>query len=175
MPEDDSSTRPAPEIPEKRRSWLDRISSMLSGEPSTRDDLVELLRDVQADGLIAADTLKMMEGALTVSELSVGDVMVSRSQMVMLAADEKLIDLMKHVVESGHSRFPVHGDDKAEILGVLLAKDLLRGVVADNCPASVHELLRPRVLIPESKHPDVLLRELRQSPNHLEERTRVGR
>src|SRR3546814_256673 len=93
MPEDDSSTLHAPEIPDKRRSWLDRISSMLSGEPSTRDDLVELLRDVQADGLIAADTLKMMEGALTVSELSVGDVMVPRSQMVMLAADEKLIDI----------------------------------------------------------------------------------
>src|SRR3546814_5775510 len=88
MPEDDSSTLPAPEIPEKRRSWLDRISSMLSGEPSTRDDLVELLRDVQADGLIAADTLKMMEGALTVSELSVGDVMVPRSQVVMIAGDD---------------------------------------------------------------------------------------
>src|SRR3546814_2166869 len=89
------------------------------------------------------------------------------SQMVMLAADEKLIDLMKHVVESGHSRFPVHGDDKDEILGVLLAKDLLRGVVADNGPASVHELLRPAVLIPESKRLDVLLREFRQSRNHM--------
>ena len=167
MPEDDSSTSHANEIPEKRRSWLDRISSMLSGEPSTRDDLVELLRDVQADGLIAADTLKMMEGALTVSDLSVGDVMIPRSQMVMLASDEKLIDLMKHVVESGHSRFPVHGDDKDEILGILLAKDLLRGVVADNGPASVHELLRPAVLIPESKRLDVLLREFRQSRNHM--------
>src|SRR5690606_40706665 len=114
MPEDDSSTSHASEIPEKRRSWLDRISSMLSGEPSTRDDLVELLRDVQADGLIAADTLKMMEGALTVSELSVGDVMIPRSQMVMLSADEPFIELMKHVVESGHSRFPVHGDDRSE-------------------------------------------------------------
>ena len=167
MPEDDSSTPHATEIPEKRRSWLDRISSMLSGEPSTRDDLIELLRDVQADGLIAADTLKMMEGALTVSDLSVGDVMIPRSQMVMLSADEKLIDLMKHVVESGHSRFPVHGDDKDEILGILLAKDLLRGVVADNGPASVHELLRPAVLIPESKRLDVLLREFRQSRNHM--------
>ena len=167
MPEDDSSTSHATEIPEKRRSWLDRISSMLSGEPSTRDDLVELLRDVQADGLIAADTLKMMEGALAVSDLSVGDVMIPRSQMVMLPADEKFIDLMKHVVESGHSRFPVHGDDKDEILGILLAKDLLRGVVADNGPASVHELLRPAVLIPESKRLDVLLREFRQSRNHM--------
>src|SRR3546814_3714624 len=119
MPEDDSSTLPAPEIPEKRRSWLDRISSMLSGEPSTRDDLVELLRDVQADGLIAADTLKMMEGALTVSELSVGDVMVPRSQMVMLAADEKLIDLMKHVVESGHSRFPRSAEHTSELQSLM--------------------------------------------------------
>ncbi|GAB3306094.1 HlyC/CorC family transporter [Luteimonas notoginsengisoli] len=167
MPEDDSSTPHATEIPDKRRSWLDRIGSMLSGEPSTRDDLVELLRDVQADGLIAADTLKMMEGALTVSELSVGDVMIPRSQMVMLSADENFIDLMKHVVESGHSRFPVHGDDKDEILGVLLAKDLLRGVVADNGPGTIHELLRPAVLIPESKRLDVLLREFRQSRNHM--------
>ncbi|MGV8930959.1 MAG: HlyC/CorC family transporter [Luteimonas sp.] len=167
MPEDDSSQATAPDVSEKRRSWLDRIGSMLSGEPSTREDLVELLRDVQADGLIAADTLKMMEGALTVSELSVGDVMIPRSQMVMLSADEKFIDLMKQVVESGHSRFPVHGDDKDEILGVLLAKDLLRGVVADNGPGTVRELLRPAVLIPESKRLDVLLREFRQSRNHM--------
>src|SRR3546814_14536790 len=74
---------------------------------------------------------------------------------------------MKHVVESGHSRFPVHGDDKDEFLGVLLAKYLLRGVVADNGPASVHELLRPAVLIPESKRLDVLLRAIRQVPNHM--------
>ncbi len=167
MPEDDSSTSHATEIPEKRRSWLDRIGSMLSGEPSTREDLVELLRDVQADGLIAADTLKMMEGALTVSELSVGDVMIPRSQMVMLPADERFLDLMKQVVESGHSRFPVHGEDKDEILGVLLAKDLLRGVVADNGPGTIRELLRPAVLIPESKRLDVLLREFRQSRNHM--------
>src|SRR3546814_12908012 len=103
MPEDDSSTLPAPEIPEKRRSWLDRISSMLSGEPSTRDDLVELLRDVQAEGLIAADTLKMMEGALTVSELRAGDVMVRRSQMVMLAADGTPTDLMTADVGEGQA------------------------------------------------------------------------
>src|SRR5690606_39488277 len=102
-------------------------------------------RDVQADGLIAADALKMMEGALTVSGLSVGDVMIPRSQMVMLSADEPFIELMKHVVESGHSRFPVHGDDKDEILGVLLAKDLVRGGVAANDPAPAHELTRPDV------------------------------
>ncbi|MCW5581474.1 MAG: CBS domain-containing protein [Luteimonas sp.] len=166
MSEDDSSPH-ASEPPEKRRSWLERISSAISGEPSTRDDLVELLRDTHSDGLIGADTLRMMEGALAVSDMTVGDVMVSRAQMVALPADAKFLELMKQVVESGHSRFPVHGEDKDEILGILLAKDLLRGVVADNGPGTIHELLRPAVLIPESKKLDVLLREFRQSRNHM--------
>ncbi|HRO28337.1 MAG TPA: CBS domain-containing protein, partial [Luteimonas sp.] len=166
MSEDDSSPS-ASEPPEKRRSWLERLSSAISGEPSTRDDLVELLRDTHSDGLIEADTLRMMEGALAVSDMTVGDVMVSRAQMVALPADAKFLDLMKQVVESGHSRFPVHGEDKDEILGILLAKDLLRGVVADNGPDSIHALLRPAVLIPESKKLNLLLREFRQSRNHM--------
>ena len=157
MSEDDSSTHAHPQATDapdhrggdKRRSWLDRISSALSGEPTTREDLVELLRDAQADGLI------------------VGDVMIPRSQMVALPAEAQFLELMKLVVESGHSRFPVHGDDKDEILGILLAKDLLRGVVADDGPASIHALLRPAVLIPESKRLDILLREFRQSRNHM--------
>ena len=172
MSEDDSSSGTpsagtTPEPPERRRSWLDRLSSALSGDPSSRDDLVELLRDAQADGLIEADTLRMMEGSIAVSEMTVGDVMVPRSQMVSLPVEARLIDLMKQVVESGHSRFPVHGEDKDEILGILLAKDLLRGVVADNGPGTVRELLRPAVLIPESKKLNVLLREFRQSRNHM--------
>ena len=166
MSEDDSS-RSAPEPPERRRSWLERISSAFSGEPDTREDLVAVLRDAQGNGLIDADSLRMMEGALSVSELSVGDVMVSRAQMVSLPADARFIDLMKQVVESGHSRFPVHGEDRDEILGILLAKDLLRGVVADNGPGDIHSLLRPAVLIPESKKLNVLLREFRQSRNHM--------
>jgi len=165
MSEDDSSSATEPH--DKRRSWLERISTALSGEPATREDLVESLRDAQSEGLIAADTLRMMEGAIAVSDLSVGDVMIPRSQMIALPAEAGLLDLMKQVVESGHSRFPVHGDDKDEILGILLAKDLLRGVVADNGPATVHELLRPAVLIPESKRLNVLLREFRQTRNHM--------
>ena len=165
MPEDDSSL--APDGADKRRSWIDRLSAALSGEPTTREDLVELLRDVQADGLIAADTLSMMEGALAVSDLTVGDVMVPRAQVVALPGSAPLRDLMAQVVESGHSRFPVHGEDKDEILGVLLAKDLLRSVVAGNGRMGVRELLRPAVLIPESKRLNVLLREFRQSRNHM--------
>ncbi len=166
MSEDDSS-RQLIEPQEKRRSWLDRISSALSGEPTTREDLVEILRDAQADGLIAADTLTMMEGAITVSDLTVGDVMIPRSQVVALPAEAPFNDLMKMVVESGHSRFPVHGEDTDDVLGILLAKDLLRGVVSDSRPGNIHELLRPAVLIPESKRLDVLLREFRMSRNHM--------
>ncbi len=152
---------------EKRRSWLDRLSSAISGEPSNHEDLLELLRDVHADGVIDADTLRMMEGTLSVSEMTVSDVMVPRAQMVVLPVDAKFLNLMREVVESGHSRFPIHGEDKDEILGILLAKDLLRGVVADNGPGTIRELLRPVVLVPETKRLDILLREFRQSRNHM--------
>ncbi|HXH00680.1 MAG TPA: transporter associated domain-containing protein [Xanthomonadaceae bacterium] len=157
----------APESSDRGRSWLDRISSLLSGEPTSRSDLVELLRDAQADGLIDPDTLRMMEGAIAMSALSVGDIMIPRAQVVALPADASLEELMRQVVESGHSRFPVHGEDRDDVIGVLLAKDLLRVFVAEHAPASVHELLRPAVLIPESKRLDLLLKEFRQSRNHM--------
>src|SRR5918993_1770814 len=161
MPEDPDSHPP------ERRSWLERLSLAFTGEPQTREDLVEILRDAQANGLVGADTLKMLEGALSVSERQVGDIMVPRSQMVSLPIGEKFLDLMKLVVESGHSRFPVHGEDKDDILGILLAKDLLRGIVADGGTGQVRELLRPAVLIPESKRLNVLLKEFRLSRNHM--------
>ena len=153
--------------PPERRSWLERLSLAFSGEPQTREDLIEILRDAQDNGLIGSDTLKMLEGALAVSELQVDDIMLPRSQMVSLPADAEFMDLMKLVVESGHSRFPVHGEDKDDILGILLAKDLLRGIVADGGPGQVRELLRPAVLIPESKRLNVLLKEFRLSRNHM--------
>lgn len=166
MSEDDSSSS-TQEQNEKKRSWLERLTSAFSGEPHTRDELVAVLHTAHADGLIAADTLRMMEGAISVAELTVGDVMISRSQMVSLPVEAPFLELMKQVVESGHSRFPVHGDNKDDILGVLLAKDLLRGVVADHGPANVRELLRPAVLIPEAKKLNVLLKEFRLSRNHM--------
>ena len=153
--------------PPERRSWLERLSIAFSGEPQTREDLVEILRDAQENGLIGGDTLRMLEGALGVSELQVGDIMLNRSQMVSLPADAAFMDLMRMVVESGHSRFPVHGDDKDDILGILLAKDLLRGIVADGGPGQIRELLRPAILIPESKRLNVLLKEFRTSRNHM--------
>jgi magnesium and cobalt transporter len=165
MSEDDS--RSSPELPEKRRGWLERLSHAFSGEPESREDLVALLRDAQSNGVLAADTLKMMEGAMSVAELTVGDVMISRSQMVSLPVEGELAEVLEQVVESGHSRFPVHGENRDEILGILLAKDLLRGVVSGRGTASVRELLRPAVLIPESKKLNVLLKEFRLSRNHM--------
>lgn len=106
MSEDDSST--SPENGEKKRSWLERLGSAFSSEPHTRDELVGILQTAQQDGLIAADTLRMMEGAISVAELTVGDVMIPRSHMVSLPVDRPFIELMKQVVDSGHSRFPVH-------------------------------------------------------------------
>ncbi len=174
MSEDDSTHSPdysdkpqEPKPHEKRRSWLDRISSAFSGEPSTRDDLVAVLRDAQSDGLIGGDTLRMMEGAISVADLTVGDVMIPRAQMVSLPVDGDFLELMQQVIESGHSRFPVHGENKDEMLGILLAKDLLRGVVAEQRPQDIRELLRPAVLIPESKKLNLLLKEFRLSRNHM--------
>ncbi len=166
MSEDDS-TSSLSEHNDRKRSWLERLGAAFSGEPQTRDQLVAVLQTAHEDGLIAADTLRMMQGAISVAELTVGDVMISRSQMVSLPAEAPFIELMQQVVESGHSRFPVHGENKDDILGILLAKDLLRGVVAENGVQSVRELLRPAVLIPEAKKLNVLLKEFRLSRNHM--------
>jgi magnesium and cobalt transporter len=139
---------------------------MLSGEPRNREELLAELREAQANGLLSGDTYAMVEGALRVAHLSVDDVMVPRAQMVMLALDEDPASILATVVESGHSRFPVHGEDKDEILGILLAKDLLRGC-AQGKPAEVRALLRPAMMIPESMRLNVLLAELRRSRNHM--------
>lgn len=148
------------------RSWWDRLGHMFSGEPRNREELVEELRAAQANGLLSNDTLTMVEGALKVTELSVDDVMVPRSQIVMISADAPLSDILAAVVESGHSRFPVHGDDKDEILGILLAKDLLK-YFGDGDHFDIRTILRPAVLIPESMRLNVLLAEFRLSRNHM--------
>jgi magnesium and cobalt transporter len=161
MNEDHPSPSPAP------RSWLDRISHALSGEPRNIEELLEELRSAQTKGLLSNDTLSMVEGAIEVSGLQVSDVMISRAQMVAVAVDAPLKDLVATVISSGHSRYPVHGEDKDEILGILLAKDLLKCFVDADAPCSIRALLRPAVLIPESKRLNILLKEFRLSRNHM--------
>lgn len=160
MSEDSSTTGSAP------RSWFGRLSQALTGEPKSRDDLLQDLRHAHASGLLAADTLEMIEGAMTVAELQVSDVMVPRGQMISVPIEADMAEILAIVVSSGHSRFPVHGDDRDEVLGILLAKDLLRCFAAGE-PPRLQTLLRPAVLVPESKRLNVLLREFRLSRNHM--------
>jgi magnesium and cobalt transporter len=155
--------------PHPHRSWLERISQLVSGEPRNIEELLEELRGAQAKGLLSGDTLSMVEGAIEVSDLTVADVMVPRGQMVCLPADAPLTEILRRVIESGHSRFPVYSDDDPDrIIGILLAKDLLKcfaeGAAA---PCNIRALLRPPVLIPESKRLDILLKEFRLSRNHM--------
>lgn len=148
------------------RSWWDRLGHMFSGEPRNRKELIDELRNAQANGLMSPDTLTMVEGAIKVTELSVDDVMIPRAQIVMLSAEAPLREILETVVESGHSRFPVHGEDKDDILGILLAKDLLR-FVGNGDHFDFASVLRPAVLIPESMRLNVLLAEFRHTRNHM--------
>jgi magnesium and cobalt transporter len=138
---------------------------MLAGEPRTPEELLEDLREAQSNGLLTDETYAMIEGAIHVTEMVVGDVMVPRAQMVTLDANDDFPTILAAVIESGHSRFPVHGEDKDEILGILLAKDLLRHSPDDGL--DVHGLLRRAVMIPESMRLNVLLAEFRRSRNHM--------
>ncbi len=162
MPEEPSSSSGSPS-----KSWLERLGQALSNEPRSREELLDELRTAQANGLLSADTLAMMEGAIKVTQQSVGDVMVPRAQMVSIDVESPYLDVVKIAVESGHSRFPVHGEDRDEVLGILLAKDLLRAVAEGRQPGTLRELLRPAVLIPESKRLNVLLKEFRLTRNHM--------
>jgi magnesium and cobalt transporter len=148
--------------------WLRRITQSMSGEPENRAELVSVLRDAAARGLLDGEALSMIEGVLAVSDLLVRDIMVPRSQMAIIERDAALEEIVPMVVESGHSRFPVVGDDRDTVAGILLAKDLLRytsGV--RTAEFDIKELMRPTVFVPESKRLDVLLKEFRSSRNHM--------
>jgi magnesium and cobalt transporter len=148
--------------------WLRRITDSFSGEPRDLDELAEVLADAHEKGLIDADALEMLRGVLEVAELQVRDIMVPRSQMVVVNRSDSPEEILPVVIESGHSRFPVIGDDRDQVAGILLAKDLLRYYIEDGQKEfDIKECLRPAVFIPESKRLNVLLKEFRVSHNHI--------
>ncbi|MDD3517188.1 MAG: transporter associated domain-containing protein [Chromatiales bacterium] len=152
--------------PPKR--WLERLSLALLGEPQDRQQLIELLRHAHQRDLLDIDGLSMVEGVLAVSEMQVRDIMIPRSQMDVVQQDEDLQTMLPSIIETAHSRFPVIGDDRDDVVGILLAKDLLRYFRQDNSEAfSLSDILRPAVFVPESKRLNVLLREFRVSRNHM--------
>ncbi len=150
------------------RSLMDRIVHALGGEPRDQEELLELLRDAQARNIFDADTLQMVEGAFQVVEMRVRDIMVPRAQMVVLEDDATFEEILPIIIKSGHSRFPVISEDKDDVVGVLLAKDLLRqvnGQATDNF--SLSNIIRPVTITPETKRLNMLLKEFRSKRNHL--------
>ncbi len=148
-------------------SWLERLSQAILGEPKDRDELVELLRDAQQRKLLDPQALKMMEGVMLVSETQVREVMVPRSKMVILEQNWSLEQLVAAIVESGHSRFPVIGENKDNVIGILIVKDLLIHAFDHREDFDLRALLRPVKFIPESKRLNILLNEFRSKRLHM--------
>jgi len=153
-----------------QRAWIKKAIRLMGGEPQNRAQLLELLREAKQRTVMDADALSMIEGVLQVSDLRVRDIMIPRAQMVVVSRSDSLEAVMKVAVESAHSRFPVIGDDRGEVVGLLLAKDLLTFCVRgeeEKRRFNIRELLRAAVFVPESKRLDVLLKEFRASRNHM--------
>jgi hemolysin (HlyC) family protein len=151
--------------PHPKPTLLERIGAILMREPEDREQLLELLQSSYERNLMDADALAMIEGVLQVSELHARDIMVPRSQMDVVNGDEQPEKFLAQVIESGHSRFPVIGENKDDIIGILLAKDLLRYFAGQEF--NVREMLRPAVFIPEAKRLNVLLKDFRRTRNHM--------
>lgn len=154
--------------PTHARSWLEKLGQILAGEPRDRNELVEILRDAAERRLLDINSLGMIEGVLEVPELRVRDIMIPRSQMIVIEQDMPLEQILPIVITTVHSRFPVIGENKDEVLGILLAKDLLAYTFGDKeKPFNLQDVLRNAVFVPESKRLDVLLQEFRLNRNHM--------
>ncbi len=150
------------------KSWLDKISQIFSSEPRTRSDLEEVLAVAAENEVIDPDARSIMEGAMQVSDMQVRDIMIPRAQMEMIKGDATLEDILPQIIRSAHSRYPVIGESPDDVLGILLAKDLLPQILdTDHSKFNIEDLLRPTVVVPESKRLNVLLREFRENRNHM--------
>lgn len=149
----------------EKPTLLERLSHFLLREPEDREQLVELLHSAYENNLMDADSLSMIEGVLQVSEMQVRDIMIPRSQMDVIDITDPPEVFIPHVIETAHSRFPVIEDNKNDVIGILLAKDLLRYYAGEEF--EVRDMLRPAVFIPEAKRLNVLLKEFRSNRNHI--------
>lgn len=165
MPEYPSSGVKLIDAGKPQRSIFERLSALISPEPENRSELLEILQDAHARNLIDADALSMIEGVFLVSDLSARDIMVPRSQMDVIDITTPIEAWLPLVLETAHSRFPVVEGDRDKVVGILLAKDLLRYYA--KASFDVRAILRPAVFIPESKQLNVLLRDFRANRNHM--------
>jgi magnesium and cobalt transporter len=152
----------------KSRSWLERLSAMLAREPQNQDQLMEILRDAEDRDILSSEMLGMIERILHVSEMQVREVMVPKAKMVTVENDSELDELIPILIESGHSRFPVYDPAEGTIVGVLLAKDILKATFnKDPGEFNIASNIRPHLFTAKSKRLDILLREFRVNRNHI--------
>lgn len=150
------------------RSWLEKIALLFSSEPHNRRDLEGVLAIAAENEVIDQDARSIMEGAMKVSDMQARDIMIPRAQMTVIKADATLEEILPQIIRSAHSRYPVIGDSPDDIQGILLAKDLLPEILnKDHSEFHMQALLRPTVVVPESKRLNVLLREFRENRNHM--------
>lgn len=161
MTKEDSKEEPKP-------SWLERASRALSAKPKSHAQLLTLLQQAHHSQLLELDSLRMIEGVIQVAQMSVSEIMIPRAEMVVVPKDATLNEILPIAIKSGHSRFPVIGENKDEVIGILLAKDLLNFYMEGNTDRfSIKEILRPVVFIPENKRLNILLNEFRKNRNHI--------
>lgn len=157
-----------PQTLKRKKTWISRIIPFIKREPVDLADLIDILRNAERQNLLDPDVLVMIEGALHISDMQVRDAMIPKAHMTSISSNADPADIINTVVESSHSRFPVCGDDANEILGILLAKDLLAySASSDDQSFDIKDMMRPAVFIPESKRLNVLLREFRVNRNHM--------
>ncbi|ULQ45319.1 CBS domain-containing protein [Flagellatimonas centrodinii] len=172
MNDDEPSSRPDTKTEDTPISrWWRRVTQSFAVAPQTREELMAVLEEARDSELMDADALIMFQGVLETAETQVRDIMVPRAQMVVVESDGSLDEILRMVVESGHSRFPVIGDSRDEIIGILLAKDLLKitSTVAGFEPGTfdLRSQLRPAVFVPESKRVNILLKDFKRGRNHM--------
>ncbi len=150
------------------KSWLERISQALVGGPQSVEDVLEILREAESEEIIDADAMSIIEGAMQVIDMRVEEIMIPRSQMVTVKASQDPKDFLGEIIASAHSRFPVIGDSQDDVIGVLLAKDLLPLALENDLNWNkIREILRPPTFVPESKRLNQLLKEFKENRNHM--------
>ncbi len=152
----------------EQKSWLNKLTQAFAPEPKNRQELLEVLREAHQNKLLDSEALAIVEGAIQVADLQVRDIMVPRSQMISIKASQTPREFLPAIIDAAHSRYPVIGEGLDDVIGILLAKDLLPLLLQDEQPAfNIKDLLRPATFVPESKRLNVLLREFRANHNHM--------
>ena len=152
----------------EQKSWFNRLTQAFAHEPKNRKELLEVLREAHQNKLLDSEALAIVEGAIQVADLQVRDIMVPRSQMMSIKANQSPKEFLPAIIEAAHSRYPVVGESLDDVVGILLAKDLLPLILSGEQPNfNIKDLLRPATFVPESKRLNVLLREFRANHNHM--------